>query len=222
MVGGKPSAQSNANERNSQGWVARTSHSAMPIRSLTRLADLQPLQEHCGMATTEKATASKEERVDRAEEETARQQSRIAGLTDQGLHVVEDVVYALTAVFLVCGAFIVLGVSAYHFVIDVSKNVKEAIEVALEWLLIVFILVELLSAVRAAIKEHKLVAEPFLLVGILAAIKEMVVVATFRIETQKTSDSVLKIGVLGGVVVALALASLVLRRSQREPEEAAD
>jgi uncharacterized membrane protein (DUF373 family) len=172
------------------------------------------------MATRENATAGKEERMSRVEESTARKQSRIAGMTDQSLHVVEDVVYAFTAIFLVCGAFIALGVSGYHFAIDVSKNVKDAIEAALEWLLIVFILVELLSAVRAAIKEHELVAEPFLLVGILAAIKEMVVVATFRIETQKTSDAVLKIGVLGAVVVALALASLVLRRKQREPEEA--
>lgn len=172
------------------------------------------------MATSEKATTSKEERMSSVEERTAREQSRIAGVTDQSLHVVEDVVYALTALFLVCGAFIALGVSAYHFAMDVSKNVKDAIEAALEWLLIVFILVELLSAVRAAIKEHELVAEPFLLVGILAAIKEMVVVATFRIERQRTSDAVLKIGVLGAVVVALALASLVLRRKQREPEEA--
>lgn len=173
-------------------------------------------------ATTsgEEASTSGEEQPSSVEERTARKQSRIAGVTDQSLHVVEDVVYALTAIFLVCGAFIVLGVSAYHFVMDVSKNVKDSIEAALEWLLIVFILVELLSAVRSAIKEHELVAEPFLLVGILAAIKEMVVVATFRIETQKTSDAVLKIGVLGAVVVALCLASFVLRRSQREPEEA--
>lgn len=201
-----------------RGPYAQVATTASPRDRFLAFAWL--LQEHCGMATAEEAKVSTDEPASRIEESAEQKQTRIAGATDQGLHIVEDVVYALVAIFLVCGAFIALGVSAYHFANDVSKNVKEAIEAALEWLLIVFILVELLSAVRSAIKNHQLVAEPFLLVGILAAIKEMVVVATFRIESQKTSDAVLKIGVLGAVVVALAVASFVLRLSQREPEEA--
>ncbi|MCA1671363.1 MAG: phosphate-starvation-inducible PsiE family protein [Actinobacteria bacterium] len=175
------------------------------------------------MATTEAPEGSRrrraEETAGRTEERTKQKRTRLSGVTDQGLHVIEDIVYAITALFLAAGAGIVLVVAAYNFAKDVNKDVKEAIEVAIDWLLIVFILVELLSAVRTAIKEHKLVAEPFLLVGVLAAIKEMVVVATFRIETQKTSDAVLKIGVLSAVVLGLAVASYVLRRSQREPEE---
>ena len=175
------------------------------------------------MATTEAPETSKQrDPHSSTEERSERQRSRIAGVTDQALHAIEDVFYAFTALFLAAGAGIVLGVAAYNFVTNVNKDVKDAIEVAIDWLLIVFILVELLSAVRSAIKEHKLVAEPFLLVGVLAAIKEMVVVSTFRIETEKTSDAVLKIGVLAAVVVGLAVASLVLRRSQREPDEATE
>jgi uncharacterized membrane protein (DUF373 family) len=131
-------------------------------------------------------------------------------------------IYALTALLLAGGALIILGVTVYHFATDVSKGVEKAIEATLNSLLIVFILVELLAAVRQAIDEHKLVAEPFLLVGILAAIKEMVVVSTFRIESQKTSDAVLKIGILAAVVIGLAVATLVLRRKTREPEEATE
>lgn len=167
------------------------------------------------MATTEKRPGTKRER-------TADQQGRIAMGTTQGLHIAEDIVYALTALLLTGGALIVLGVAVYHFAKDVSKGVEDAIEGTLNSLLIVFILVELLSAVRQAIDEHTLVAEPFLLVGILAAIKEMVVVSTFKIEAQKTSDVVLKIGVLGAVVIGLALATFILRRRQREPKESTD
>jgi len=41
----------------------------------------------------------------------------------------------------------------------------------------VFIIVELLSAVRVTVLKRELVAEPFLLVGIIASIKEIVVLS---------------------------------------------
>ena len=162
------------------------------------------------------------DRADHAERSAAHQENIISRGTTRGLHIAEDIVYALTAFILVTGSLIVLAYTVYKFSVDVNDGVKKAIETALSSLLIVFILVELLSAVREAIAEHTLVAEPFLLVGILAAIKEMVVVATFRIETQKPSDTALKIGLLAGVVVALAVATFILRRREREPEERGD
>jgi uncharacterized membrane protein (DUF373 family) len=173
------------------------------------------------MVTTEKPPSRQEKRA-AERERTAERQGHIAAGTTQGLHIAEDMIYALTALLLAGGALIILGVAVYHFATDVSKGVEKAIEATLNSLLIVFILVELLAAVRQAIDEHKLVAEPFLLVGILAAIKEMVVVSTFRIESQKTSDAVLKIGILAAVVIGLAIATLVLRRKTREPEEATE
>ena len=112
--------------------------------------------------------------------------------------------------------------AVYRLATETSDGVTHAIEDALDSLLIVFILVELLSAVRSAIDEHFLVAEPFLLVGILASIKEMVVVATFRLDEGKPADTMLKIGVLGAVVIALAVATLILRRREREPKETGD
>ena len=150
------------------------------------------------------------------------QQDAIARLTTTGLHIVENIIYLFTALLLVAGAVIVLGEAVYRLSTEASHGVTHAMESTLNSLLIVFILVELLSAVRAAIDEHILVAEPFLLVGILAAIKEMVVVATFRLDQGKVGDTVLKIGVLGAIVVALAVATLILRRREREPKEAGD
>ena len=59
----------------------------------------------------------------------------------------------------------------------VDDGVVAATTETLSILLLVFIFVELLGAVRVIIRERRLVAEPFLLVGIIAAIKEIVVVA---------------------------------------------
>ena len=153
------------------------------------------------------------------EESVGRRQNAIAHNTTRGLHIAEDVIYALTALLLTAGALVVLGQAVYQFTTEVTDGVIHAVELTLNSLLIVFILVELLSAVRSAITEHKLIAEPFLLVGMLAAIKELVVEATFHIAKQDPTDVALKIGVLTGVIVALAIATLIMRRREREPEE---
>jgi hypothetical protein len=47
----------------------------------------------------------------------------------------------------------------------------------LDGLLLVFIFVELLYAVRSCLRSHEIVAEPFLIVGILAGTKEIVVLS---------------------------------------------
>ena len=103
---------------------------------------------------------------------------------------------------------------------DTGDDAQHAVQAALDSLLIVFILVELLAAVRSTITERKLVAEPFLLVGIIASIKEIVVVGAFADDKgTKIEDAMLEVGVLGGVVAALAVASFLLRRKEREPSE---
>ena len=85
---------------------------------------------------------------------------------------------------------------------------REAIEAMLDALLITFILVELLSAVRATLEERQLVAEPFILVGIIATIKELVVLAAFGAEELEPSDLALELGTLAGVLLALSIVGL--------------
>ena len=168
---------------------------------------------------TEEKPPSQEEPREAREDREAERQNVVASSTVKSLHVAEDAIYAMTALLLVTGAVVVLVEAVYRFSTEVGDGVIHAVEGTLDSLLIVFILVELLSAVRSAIAEHKLVAEPFLLVGMLAAIKELVVESTFRLESQDVSDIVMKLGVLAGAVLALALATLLMRRREREPEE---
>jgi uncharacterized membrane protein (DUF373 family) len=93
-------------------------------------------------------------------------------------------------------------------------------------LLLVFVFVELLGAVRKTLRERRLLAEPFLLVGIIASIKEIVVVA--GAERPKESgfaefrDGMVEIGVLSGVVLVLAISALLLRMRQEKPAEEDD
>ena len=96
----------------------------------------------------------------------------------------------------------------------------------LDGLLLIFIFVELLYAVRACLRSHEIVAEPFLIVGILAGIKEIVVLsveaATLLEKGPAFSRAVVEIGVLAGVVLALALAAFVLRERRRDTGDAGE
>jgi len=138
---------------------------------------------------------------------------------NDGLRWAEDLLYALVAVTLIGCAFAVLGSTINKLLTKGGDGIIAAMEATLDSLLIVFILVELLSAVRSTLTERKLLAEPFLLVGIIATIKEIVVVSAFAEKGRDVEKSMLEVGVLGAVLVGLALSSFVLRRKEREPEE---
>jgi uncharacterized membrane protein (DUF373 family) len=134
----------------------------------------------------------------------------------------ENVVYLAVAVVLLVVAAVVLGATVWKFgALSDEGTVSVAAEV-LDLLLLVFIVVELLYAVRTTLAERELVAEPFLVVGIIASIKEIVVLsvkAPDYVGTEHIEDTLWLIGVLTGTIGVLAAASLLLRRKEREPAE---
>ena len=142
---------------------------------------------------------------------------------DAALEAVEKLVYLGIAVLLLIAAVVLLAVAGKDLV-DVFDDfdTNPVVEV-LDTLLLLFILVELLSAVRITIAKRELVAEPFLLVGIIASIKEIVVLSVKAAESigdgQSFRDQLWQIGVLGVVVFLLGATAWMLRIKEREPQE---
>ena len=147
----------------------------------------------------------------------------IPPFADRAFRLAEDVLYGLIGLLLVAGALLVLIEAAVSLATTAVSDPHAAVEKALDALLITFILVELLSAVRETLRKRQLVAEPFLLVGIIASIKEIVVIGAFAEKDasspEQSAHTLLQLAVLGGVVLALSIALLLLRRKEREPEE---
>ena len=148
------------------------------------------------------------------------EESVVARRATEGLEVAEKAIYLLVGSALVIGALLVLGVMVYHLVVDLSDGVIDAVIAALDALLIVFILLELLAGVRATIVNRQLVAEPFLVAGIIASIKEIILLS-LKAEPGASSfdDSLQEIGLLGVLVLLLAVATFIVRRKEREPAE---
>jgi uncharacterized membrane protein (DUF373 family) len=141
----------------------------------------------------------------------------------RALEVAENLVYGGIALFLVLSAFVLLGVAGKTSLGLLSDFSEKPVLEVLDILLLVFIVVELLFAVRTTVEKRELVAEPFLLVGIIASIKEIVVLSVEAAAVlgsgAEFDDRILEIGLLGGLVVLLGVTSYLLRRKEREPDE---
>ena len=159
----------------------------------------------------------KSDDVDEDVEEDEEDRQRLA---DRVLSGVEDAVYWSIAVVLAFGS-VALLVAQFNTMLRLRNTPASTLMLeVLDGLLLLFIFVELLYAVRACLRSHEIVAEPFLIVGILAGIKEIVVLsveaATLLEKGPEFSRAIVEIGVLGGVVLVLALSAFVLRVRRRD------
>jgi len=134
--------------------------------------------------------------------------------------------YVVIGAVLVVAAALLLGETAFNLATDFDDGAVPAARDALDTLLLTFIFVELFAAVRVTVRQQQLVAEPFFLVGIIAAIKEIVLLIGAEDLTsddwQSFRDGMIEVGVLAGVIFVLTSCTLLARRRLREPNEEAE
>ena len=144
---------------------------------------------------------------------------------DRALEWAEDAVYLAVAALLLVGSGVLFVVAVDQMLEVFDDLASDPIVEVLDTLLLVFIFVELLSAVRRTLAQRQLVAEPFLIVGIIASIKEIVVLSVKAADAigrgAQFRDQLWQIGVLSGVVAILGVTAWLLRLKEREPDEGA-
>ena len=155
------------------------------------------------------------QRDEHKQEEDERQR-----LADRILAIVEDFIYWGIAVVLVAGALVLLGVQVYSFTKLPGDGSAAVLLEILDGLLLVFIFVELLFAVRATLSSHQIVAEPFLIIGVIVCIKEIVVLsveaADLLADGPQFARAITEVGILGGLVLLLSVAMFVLQVRQQD------
>ena len=158
-------------------------------------------------------------RSDRKDEPPA-----LARLGSKALSLTEDVIYVSIAVLLAAGAAVLLVRAAISLIGGAQDRASDSLIETLDAILLVFIFVELLYAVRITLKERQIVAEPFLLAGILVCIKEIIVLSVeapteYIDQGPQFARAMVEIGLLGGLVLVLAGTAVLLRKKENEPEE---
>jgi len=121
-----------------------------------------------------------------------------------------------------------------HVGIDVAAslvafNENGRLLVIMDHLLFVLMLVEILHTVNVSIRSGSLNAEPFLVVGLIASIRRVLVItlessnATNGVAGGGASelfhDSMIELGVLGLLILVMVISIFLLRRAREETEE---
>ena len=133
----------------------------------------------------------------------------------------ENLIYIGAALTLVAGGLILLGFSIYEFAVSLGTDLTRQISRLLDNLLLVLMLVEILHTIGIFLKKRKLVIEPFLAVGIIAAIRRVLIITAEQVHPSVEHAAVfrmtmLELGLLTGMILALVISIFFLRRHGRD------
>ena len=132
----------------------------------------------------------------------------------------ESVVLVLIGVALVLVAVLLLYSSMYDLKQAVQMGPGEiehrAIEI-LNTVLLVMMTMEIVYTVAISLTSHTLNAEPFLIIGVIAGIRRMLVITAtsteLEVRPEQFHSTLVELGLLAATVVALAIAIWILRYS---------
>lgn len=146
--------------------------------------------------------------------------ARAFGLTEDAVYIGMGVLLAFSAVALLISG----GLSLWNATIRGAP--LEAVIGLLDRTLLVLMLVELLYTVRVSFRQHALLPEPFLIVGLIAATRRILVVtAEFSVKgeanPEKFKEGMLEIALLTFMVLALVASLLMLRSKEKSKNELA-
>jgi uncharacterized membrane protein (DUF373 family) len=141
---------------------------------------------------------------------------RIDRVLIAGLEAVEHLIYAVIAVFLIAAAGMLLAGAAF----DVARtfdfnNFHQIVVNALDAVLLVFVVAELLHTVRVTLRDRALTAEPFLVVGLIAGVRRILILTASNGTIHNGPDFVaywVEFVLLIFLVIAMVAALFVWRR----------
>jgi phosphate starvation-inducible membrane PsiE len=130
----------------------------------------------------------------------------------------ESVILVLIAVALVLVAVLLLYSSLYDLneAVHHGEIESKAIQI-LNTVLLVMMTMEIVYTVAISLESHTLNAEPFMIIGVIAAIRRMLVITAtstqLEAQTGQFHNMLLELGLLAATVIALASAIWILRYS---------
>lgn len=135
----------------------------------------------------------------------------------------EDVIFVGLGVLLAGTALYLLAAAAGHFGrhLFAFTLTGGAVITLIEELLLVLLVVEILYTVQVSFREHTLAPEPFLLIGLIAGVRRVLVITAELAEPQnKTEETfrylMIELGILTLLILALVASVMMLRRRPAE------
>lgn len=142
-----------------------------------------------------------------------------------GLHHTEKIIYFIIGIALASTAVVLLIWSVVQFVQNTFEgSIGEAVLQALDSLLLVIMLVEILHTVQLSLQGQMLKIEPFMLVGIIAAVRRILIVTAEQgspsaEHAAEFQLAMLELGILTVMILALVGAVVIMRNFAPDREE---
>lgn len=135
----------------------------------------------------------------------------------RGFRTVEDVVYTGLGLLL---AVTSIGLLAIGFIAVInsllSGTLTDDVVLLLDRILLVLLIVEIMYTVQVSFREHALVPEPFLLIGLIAVTRRVLVLTAELPRWIKEEDlfrnALIELAVLTAMIIVLVAAIMLLRR----------
>jgi uncharacterized membrane protein (DUF373 family) len=160
-------------------------------------------------------------------ESTAREVNRLGIRAGAAFLTVEIMAYVALGLMLAVAVLVgVLGAAVSLWGAIQASGEAEALVLAVDRLLFVLMVVEVMHTVRVSFRSGKLVCEPFLIVGLIASIRRVLVIT---LETSQAhapgkwnpdaqallNSTMLELSVLGGLILVMVVSIVLLRFSER-------
>ena len=150
---------------------------------------------------------------------TARHQDSARTWVAKAFTLVEDAVYLGLGVLLAGCALTLLASGVYTFWQQLlAGSLSQNIIPLLDRLLLILLIVELMYTVQASFREHSLAPEPFLIVGLIAVVRRLLVLTAELPQLLDKADPAIfrqvsiELALLALMIVALVASLVMLRR----------
>jgi uncharacterized membrane protein (DUF373 family) len=141
---------------------------------------------------------------------------------------VEVLAYVVLGVMLAIAVLVGVGGAAISLWGAIAaRGDAGALVEAVDRLLFVLMVVEVMHTVRVSFRSGRLVCEPFLIVGLIASIRRVLVITLETTQAQQPgkwnpnaqallNSTMLELAVLAGLILVMVISIYILRRSDRE------
>lgn len=156
------------------------------------------------------------------------QATKTGQLADRTFHNIETLAYVVLGLLLAIAAMIgIADAGVALFKAAQSFGNAETLVVAIDGLLFVLMVVEILHTVRASFRSGTLVCEPFLIVGLIASIRRVLVITLESSQVNQPGkwspdseailhSTMLELAVLGALIFIMVVSIYLLRKSDRQ------
>lgn len=127
---------------------------------------------------------------------------------------IETIIYGIIILFLITGSVLLIydEINTISHYFNSPNSVEVIIEIIAKTLLLIMI-IEIMYTVRISIKNHTLCAEPFLIVGLIASIRRILIISVeTSYEHEFFQNFMIEIGVLVMLVLIFVISIVLLNK----------